>query len=539
MSFLLGQLKEVIIAYGETECKTLRGDALAWQDIQAELTERDGGLEIALTASETPVRFLALRWALPLPEDALFLGDAWERSYGELQWRSMAPARLMPWYFLMLSQSILTGFGVKVRPSAFAQWKVDPKGVTLLLDLRNGRYGVRLDGRRLVVATVVTERYPLEKRSALSASHEFCRRLCDDPLLPAGPVVGANNWYYAYGDISRKSVLEDCRYLKNMTDGLPVTPFMVIDDGWQAKHSATYNGGPWDCGNRRFPDFPRLVNEMSSLGVKPGIWLRPLLDSSPALPQEWRMPIRDADGRICGQREALDPSRLEVLQKVQDDIRRMASWGFQLVKHDFTTYDIFGKWGFQMGNWPQDEAFSGFADQSRTAAEIVGALYRSIREAAGETLILGCNTIGHLAAGRIHISRTGDDTSGYSFDRTRRMGVNTLAFRLCQHNAFFAVDADCVGILDDSHTIPWECNRQWSELLAASGTAFFTSVRPDALTTTELDKMRQFYRMATSPTSAEPLDWLHNNLPSRWLINGQEKTFDWFLDRLEKSDALS
>ena len=539
MLFQLGLPNEIVIAYGRDEQKVLKDTDCAWQDLRVELKAQADGLEIAVTADDTPVRFLALRWSLPLPEDALFLCDAWERSYGELQWRSLAPARTMPWYFLMLASGVLTGFGVKVRPSAFAQWRVDPKGVSLFLDLRNGRDGVRLGGRRLAVATVVAEQYPLVERSALSAAHEFCCRMCDDPLLPAAPVVGANNWYYAYGDISRESVLEDCRYLKNMTDGLPVTPFMVIDDGWQAKHSPNYNGGPWNCGNQRFPDFPQLVNEMIAIGVKPGIWLRPLLDSSPDIPKEWRMPIRDMDGRICGHREALDPSQPEVLKKVQNDLRQLVSWGFQLAKHDFTTYDIFGKWGFQMGNWLLDDASSGFADQSRTAAEIVGALYRAIREAVGNAFILGCNTIGHLAAGLIHISRIGDDTSGYSFDRTRRMGVNTLAFRLCQHNAFFAVDADCVGILDDRHTIPWECNRQWAELLAASGTAFFTSIRPDALTTTEMDKMRQFYRMATSPTSAEPLDWLQNNLPSHWRVNGQERIFDWFLDSLEKSDLLT
>lgn len=538
MSFQFGTPREITIAYGKGEQKALTANKLTWKDLQVEMTECGSGLAIAVTADETPVRFLALRWALPLPEGALFLGDAWERSYGELQWRSLAPARLMPWYFLMLTSGELTGFGVKVRPAAFAQWRVDPSGVTLFLDLRNGREGVHLNGRRLVVATVVAERYPLDGRSALSAAHEFCCRMCDDPLLPDCPVVGANNWYYAYGDSSQSSILADCRYLKKMTDGIPVTPFMVIDDGWQEMHSPKYNGGPWNGGNQRFPDLPGLASEMLALGVKPGIWLRPLLNSSPDLPLDWRMPVRDANGQIQGRREALDPSRPEVLQWVKDDLQRLVAWGFQLIKHDFTTYDIFGKWGFQMGNWPQDDASSGFADQSQTAAEIVGALYRAIREASGDALILGCNTIGHLAAGLIHISRTGDDTSGFSFDRTRRMGVNTLAFRLCQHNAFFAVDADCVGILDSQHAIPWECNRQWAELLAASGTAFFTSVRPDALTTTELDRMRQFYHFACGSTTIEPLDWLSNNLPSRWRINDQERTFDWFLDNLNNSDLI-
>ena len=33
------------------------------------------------------------------------------------------------------------------------------------------------------------------------------------------------------------------------------------------------------------------------------------------------------------------------------------------------------------------------------------------------------------------------------------MGVNTLAFRLPQHNTFYHIDADCVGIFG---MIPWE-----------------------------------------------------------------------------------
>jgi hypothetical protein len=36
--------------------------------------------------------------------------------------------------------------------------------------------------------------------------------------------------------------------------------------------------------------------------------------------------------------------------------------------------------------------------------------------------------VGHLAAGLTHAQRTGDDTLGRAWDRTRRVGVNTLPF---------------------------------------------------------------------------------------------------------------
>ena len=96
-----------------------------------------------------------------------------------------------------------------------------------------------------------------------------------------------------------------------------------------------------------------------------------------------------------------------------------------------------------------------FYDQTKTSAEIVKMLYQEVYGASrsNDAVIIGCNTIGHLGAGLMHLNRTGDDTSGRIWERTRRMGVNTLAFRLPQHNAFYHIDADCVGIFG---MIPWD-----------------------------------------------------------------------------------
>ena len=133
---------------------------------------------------------------------------------------------------------------------------------------------------------------------------------------------------------------------------------------------------------------------------------------------------------------------------------------------------MLGQWGFEMGASPTLPGWS-LHDRSRTNAEVISDLYRSLREACGtEALILGCNAVGHLGQGIFDGQRTGDDTSGKLWERTRRTGVNTLAYRLPQDRAFFAVDADCVGITAD---VPWEKNRQWLDVLARSGTAVFVS----------------------------------------------------------------
>ena len=48
----------------------------------------------------------------------------------------------------------------------------------------------------------------------------------------------------------------------------------------------------------------------------------------------------------------------------------------------------------------------------------------------------------------MQINWTGDDTSGLQWERTRQIGINTLAFRLPQNGSFYATGADCAGISD-------------------------------------------------------------------------------------------
>lgn len=100
---------------------------------------------------------VVLRWRHQLPPSALVLGDAWERSYGDLQWRHLQPDRVLPWSWLGYDEASqrATGMGVRVRPRSFCAWTVDERGCSLWLDLRNGGSPVRLGDRVLDAATVV------------------------------------------------------------------------------------------------------------------------------------------------------------------------------------------------------------------------------------------------------------------------------------------------------------------------------------------------------------------------------------------------
>jgi alpha-galactosidase len=105
------------------------------------------------------------------------------------------------------------------------------------------------------------------------------------------------------------------------------------------------------------------------------------------------------------------------------------------------------------------------------------------------------------------------------------MGVNTLAFRIAQNNAFFGADADCVGILGK---INWKYNSQWLKILSRSGSCLFVSCKPGILSESELDDLREGFKYGSyQDDELIPIDWMESVTPCRYLINGEEVTFDW------------
>lgn len=501
-----------------TETKTVtakwENDDYNLDDINVKLNQDNEYLAIFLTAQTSKVKWIKLRWNnLSWDKNVRFLGDAWERGYGDMEWKGMNPNRFMPWYFCAKSEAKSICYGVKVRPSAMCFWQVDSLGMTLFLDVRCGGSGVNLKGRVIKLADVIA--CEMRDCTSFEAMQEFCGQMCEDPILPKYPVYGSNNWYYAYGKSSESEILADCDYILNLTKDIENKPYMVIDDCWQEHHRLNeYNGGPWTKGNEKFPDMKALADKLVQKGVRPGIWVRLLLNEDENIKNEWRL----------SHNNCIDPTNPEALNYIKEDIKRICNWGYTLIKHDFSTFDLFGKWGFQMSPLVTDDGWH-FYDDSLTSAEVVKLLYKAILDASveasnGEALILGCNTIGHLGAGYMHINRTGDDTSGVIWERTRFMGVNTLAFRLPQHGKFYEIDADCVGI---DGGISWSMNKQWADVLAQSGTPLFISVRPNILDETEKQELHEILKVASKQEHhVIPVDWEETTCPEHW----QDKDHD-------------
>ncbi len=506
-------------------------DGDSWTGADAEVTTavRPDGLHIELSAPKAGARYIILRWNGSLPSNWKYLGDAWERSYGELEWGALDANREMPWYFLASDDRMTHGYGVKTGSAAMCGWKADTGGVTLTADVRCGGLGVRLGGRRLAVC-VVTTRRGRAGETPFQAGRAFCGQMSPAPRLLKQPVYGFNDWYCDYGKNSAESVAYYAAFVARLSPAIANRPFMVVDDGWQAVGGGTGYGGPWDRGGPKFPSMLGLAVAIRKAGARPGIWIH-LLTAQADQPADWHLPHKP---------KILDISRPEVRAYIKATVARLRAWGYELIKHDYSGDDV-ASYGHAA---PADDARWAFADRGRTTAEIVLDHYRSIREAAGEdTLLLGCNTIGHLAAGVFEIERIGDDTSGKDWNRVRNRGVNTLAYRAIQHGAFFAVDADCVG-LTEAEAIPWALNRQWLDLVARSGTPLFISLKKGAITPDQEKVVAEALTAAARPQPlGEPLDWFEavnptrgadplkhlegGAAPRRWKLGGKIVEYDW------------
>ena len=485
------------------------------KDVAVSFEIEGGKMHMQVTANESRPKMIAVRWNEQATEPVSVMGDKWERTYGDVSWHSLNGEIFMPWYFLAHNGTDTVGCGVMTGCKSFVSFQYDASGVTAWVDVRCGGVGVQLAGRTLTACTFVCETY--ENISAFSAAQRFCRVMCENPIFPKEPVYGSNNWYYAYGNSSYEEIMEDARLISRLAGENKNRPFMVIDDGWQENSCE----GPW-LPNARYGDMKKVADGFKEMGIRPGIWYRALHDSAvESVHPDWCIDR-------C-EKKFLDPSHPEVQKLIKADIERMKSWGYELLKHDYTTYDLFGDFGFNLNASVTNYKDWSFYDKTKTSAEIVLDLYRLIKETAGDMYIIACNTVSHLCAGLAEINRIGNDTSGYSWSITRTNGVNTLAFRLCQNDAFYKVDADCVGLMEKN--IPWKLNRLWLDILAKSGSPLFVSMQPKQITPEIFDDLKKAFAInAKQEDTLEPLDWMYNNQPQKWRINGEEAYYDFVMD---------
>jgi alpha-galactosidase len=505
---------------------SLQGTTENWkfESVEVSLQLIGDAISLFISAPGRELEFIKCSWKQVAPASSKFLADHWERSYGDLAWESGSPTRRSPWYILISDGIQTQAFGVKTGASSVCSWKASPDGLELILDTNSGGLGVLLGERSLHAADIITTEN-LPEENPWHTDIRFCKMMCDNPRLPAKPVYGINDWYFAYGNNSRDLILEHTRRMSVLVTDWDNPPFSVIDDGWSvkpAKTNAEYCwGDDFTIGNKKFGDMSAVAQEIKKLGMRPGIWTRPLLANARDKPSAL-IPVRKDQKNL--KERFLDPTIPENLQRIGTTISLYKTWGYDLVKQDYTSYDLFGRWGFEMNDALTVPGWQ-FRDRSITNAEIILVLYKTIRAGSLDMYLIGCNTFSHLSAGIFELNRIGDDTSGVEWSRTLRMGVNALGFRLPQHNSFYAADGDCVGL---TTKIPWEKNKQWLRLLAESGAPLFISAEPEALGDEQKKYIKKGFELASKvQLLGEPIDWMSNPRPQEWKLNDNIVRFDW------------
>lgn len=524
--YLLALPDEIYATAGNQLLALSSTDKLTWtnKDIIVTIKQQATQLGIDVQSPTLPLNNIQLKWKYTASPASKYLGDHWERTYGDVSWQSAEASKKMPWYFMAYDGKDTHCFGVKTGGNSICYWLAGNNTIQLIVDTNSGGDGVQLGARKLHAADIITTKSTASETSFITGKR-FCKMMCAAPRLTKQPVYGINDWYFAYGNNSSALILQHTALLASLVTDTDNRPFSVIDAGW-AKYSPLLPGdGGWaddfSKPNDKFKDMGKLAADIKNLGMRPGLWTRPLCAK---YNDEKTLLLPSIEGRNDVKQPVLDPTIEENIERIKNNFILYKQWGYEMVKHDFSTYDIYGKWGFQMKDSMSQQRWH-MNDNTKTNAEIILNLYQAIRQAAEGMYLIGCNTISHLSAGIFELNRTGDDTSGNEWERTKKMGINTLAFRSIQHNNFYAIDADCVGVTDK---VPWAKNKQWMQLLAESGAPLFISAQPTAVGAGQKELIKKCFASAAKKMPVgEPLDWLQTPTPSKWKLNGKVVNFDW------------
>ncbi len=212
--------------------------------------------------------------------------------------------------------------------------------------------------------------------------------------FPKAPRVWCS-WYSLYGWVNERLFVNALSDFGNM-------PFDVfqLDDGWQLAH------GDWEA-NPKFPSgMKSLAENILATGRTPGIWLAPFMvsDKSQLAKNHPDWLLRDEMGNPIqagitwsGTPLCLDVSHPQVLEWLDQLIRKVRGWGYEYLKLDFLY--IGGLNGKRYQEIPREVAY-------RNALQV-------IREAAGDAYILACGALIIPSLGLCDGIRVGPDVSPF------------------------------------------------------------------------------------------------------------------------------
>ncbi len=301
--------------------------------------------------------------------------------------------------------------GTEVRGAALACWTADPDGVTLWLDLRSGGEPVRSGRPRPDGGGGPRGR---RGRPAGGAAHPGAPPV-PRPAGACHPAGGGQQLVLRLRPRVRPGRRRPRRAHRLRPGRRP--PRAALRGG--RRRVVGRRRGRRPRGLRRplgpgppadVPRHGRGRRGHQAQGARPGLWYRPLLRREPS--QGALAGALVGSGR--GRRQdgwALDPSHRRCSTS---SARTSAASGAGASSCSSTTSPPTTSSAGGDRRWAPAPPRTGGPSPTRRSPppRRWWAFYRAVREAAADVVVLGCNTVGHLAAGLVEAQRTGDDTSG-------------------------------------------------------------------------------------------------------------------------------
>lgn len=214
------------------------------------------------------------------------------------------------------------------------------------------------------------------------------------------------SWYSLLKWISESNLLKVLR-------GLGDLPFDVfqLDDGWQD------DSGQWEAGSRFPSGMEAFADKIKATGRKAGIWLAPFITSEKERlfheRPDWL--LRDEQGNLVrtglhwtDNTYALDLAQPDVLEWLDQLIRKVTGWGYEYLKLDFL----------------HAGAAAGKRKTGISREEAYRNAMRVMRNAAGSAYILACGAPILPSIGLCDGIRVGPDVTPFWLNKALSVWLN-------------------------------------------------------------------------------------------------------------------
>lgn len=322
-------------------------------------------------------------------------------------------------------------------------------------------------------------------------------------LAPAPSVTGWTSWYNYYTNINAEIIEQNINAIKVADLSLDV---FQIDDGWQKAV------GDWSV-NGKFPDgLQRIVSQVRSIGMKPGLWLAPFIAEEGSdlykCHKDWFQ--KDDKGNCIqagfsngwsGNFYVLDFDNnavIDYLTQVFDTVTN--AWGFEFLKLDFL---------YAVCILPK-------ANETRGSR-----MYRAmqlIRKMIGDTTLLACGVPLASAAGIADFCRVSADIDlrwesfflrhvlRYQERVSTRSAIVTSLFRSRLDGIFFQNDPDVFLLRPENNRLTLEEKQLLLLVNKIVGSLVFTSDNVQVYTASQVQLVQALQSPAINITSFTPQD---------------------------------